>query len=73
MAKAKCDTDEMGEMRMGRSMKLGGGGRFAAIEKKAAASGARNPAAVAAAAGIRKYGKAKMAKMAAAGRKRKKG
>jgi hypothetical protein len=53
-----------------KSMKLGGGGRFKAIEKKAAASGAKNPAAVAAAAGIAKYGKAKMAKMAAAGRKR---
>ncbi len=55
------------------NMKLGGGGRFAAIEKKAAASGVRNPAAVAAAVGIRKYGKAKMSKMAAAGRKRKYG
>ena len=51
-------------------MKLGGGGRFQAIERKAAASGAKNPAAVAAAAGIAKYGKAKMAKMAAAGRRR---
>ncbi len=57
---------------MGKSMKLGGGGRFAAIEKKAAASGARNPAAVAASVGIRKYGKAKMGKMAAAGRKKSK-
>jgi hypothetical protein len=54
----------------GKSMKLGGGGRFAAIEKAAAKSGAKNPAAVAAAAGIAKYGKAKMAKMASAGRKR---
>lgn len=50
--------------------KLGAGGRFAAIKQKAAASGAKDPAAVAAAAGIAKYGKAKMAKMAAAGRKR---
>lgn len=54
----------------GKSKKLGGGGRFAAIEAKARASGATNPAAVAAAAGIKKYGKFKMAKMAAAGRKR---
>lgn len=54
----------------GKSMALGGGGRFEAIKKKAAASGASNPAAVAAAAGIRKYGKAKMARMSAAGRKR---
>jgi hypothetical protein len=50
--------------------KLGSGKRFAAIEKKAAASGAKNPAAVAAAAGIAKYGKAKMGKLAAAGRRR---
>lgn len=50
--------------------KLGSGGRFAAIERKAAASGASNPAAVAAAAGRAKYGAKKMAKMAAAGRKR---
>jgi hypothetical protein len=47
---------------------LGEGGRFAAVEAKAAASGARNPAAVAAAAGRKKYGAEKMAKMAAAGR-----
>lgn len=50
--------------------RLGSGERFAAIEKRAAASGARDPSAVAAAAGIKKYGKGKMAKMAAAGRKR---
>ena len=36
------------------NMKLGGGGRFKAVEAKAAASGARNPAAVAAAAGRKK-------------------
>ena len=55
---------------MSKGMKLGQGGRFAAIEAKAAASGARNPAAVAAAAGRKKYGAAKMAKMAMAGRMR---
>lgn len=49
---------------------LGSGARFKAIEKKAAASGAKNPAAVAAAAGIKKYGKNKMAKMAVAGKKK---
>lgn len=48
--------------------KLGAGGRFAAIE--ANAKGARNPAAVAASVGIKKYGASKMAKMAAAGRKK---
>jgi hypothetical protein len=49
---------------------LGQGGRFAAVEAKARASGARNPAAVAAAAGIKKYGKSKMESMAAKGRKK---
>ena len=49
--------------------KLGSGKNFAAIEANAKKYGAKNPAAVAAAAGIKKYGKAKMAKMAAAGRK----
>jgi len=49
--------------------KLGSGARFKAIEKKAAASGAENPAAVAAAAGIKKYGEKKMTKLAQAGKK----
>lgn len=50
--------------------KLGAGGRFAAVEKSAAASGAKNPKAVAAAVGRAKYGDAKMQRMAAAGRKK---
>lgn len=50
--------------------KLGSGSRFKAVEKSAAKSGAENPAAVAAAAGMKKYGKAKMEKMAKAGRKK---
>lgn len=50
--------------------KLGSGKRFAQVEASARASGARNPAAVAAAAGRKKYGAARMAKMAAAGRRR---
>ncbi len=49
---------------------LGEGGRFAAVEAAAKKSDAKNPAAVAASAGIKKYGKKKMAKMAAAGRKK---
>ena len=56
---------------MAKSMKLGGGGRFAAVERSAAKSGARNPAAVAAAAGVRKYGQEKMTAMAQAGKRRK--
>jgi len=50
--------------------KLGSGARFAAIERSAKKSGAEDPAAVAAAAGIKKYGVKRMAKMAAAGRRR---
>ena len=50
--------------------KLGSGERFKAVEAEAKAGGAKNPAAVAAAAGRNKYGAAKMAKMAAAGRKK---
>lgn len=48
--------------------KLGSGARFKAVEKKAAASGAENPAGVAAAAGMKKYGKEKMEKMSKAGK-----
>jgi hypothetical protein len=50
--------------------KLGSGARFAAVERSAAASGARDPAAVAAAVGRKKYGKKRMQQMASAGRKR---
>jgi hypothetical protein len=51
--------------------KLGSGARFKAVAASARKSGARNPKAVAAAVGRARYGKAKMAKMAAAGRRRK--
>ena len=50
--------------------KLGSGERFKAVEASAARSGASDPAAVAAAAGRAKYGDRKMARMAAAGRRR---
>jgi len=49
--------------------KLGSGARFKMIEKEAKKSGAKNPAAVAAAAGIKKYGVKKMEKMAQKGKK----
>lgn len=48
---------------------LGEGSRFAAVEAKARAGGARNPAAVAAAVGRKKYGAKKFAQLAAKGRK----
>ena len=47
----------------------GAGGRFAAMEKKLASRpGVRNPAAIAAVAGRKKYGAKKMASWAAKGR-----
>jgi len=52
----------------GKMPKLGSGKRFAAIEKKAAASGAKNPAAVAAAAGIKAHGVKQMEKYAQHGK-----
>jgi len=58
---------------MARKPKLGSGARFRALEKKAAASGANDPAAVAAAAGRKKYGAKRFAQLAARGRKRKAG
>jgi len=50
--------------------KYGSGTAFKAIERKAAAGGARNPAAVAAAAGIKAHGKASMERVAQAGKRR---
>ena len=57
---------------MAKSMALGGGGRFAKLKKKLGGKGVKNPAALAAHIGRKKYGKKKMAKMSATGRKRKK-
>jgi len=51
----------------------GSGANFKAVAASAAKSGARDPDAVAAAVGRKKYTKAGMAKLAAAGRKRKGG
>lgn len=51
--------------------KLGSGARFKAVEQSAAKSGASNPKAVAAAVGIKKYGKKKMLVMAKGGKKKK--
>lgn len=54
---------------MAKSMKLGGGGRFAKLEKSLKGK-VKDPAAVAAAVGRKKYGKKKFQQMASAGRKR---
>jgi hypothetical protein len=48
---------------------VGEGSRFKAVAAEAKAGGAKDPDAVAAVVGRKKYGAAKMAKMAAAGRK----
>ena len=56
---------------MAKKAKLGSGARFKAVEKAAAKSGAKNPAAVAASAGIKAHGKKQMAKYAAMGKKKK--
>jgi hypothetical protein len=57
---------------MARKPKLGTGKRFAMVEEQARKSGAKNPAAVAAAAGRKKYGNKRMTELAMAGRKRRK-
>jgi len=59
----------LGSKKLKRRPKLGSGKRFEEIEEEAQASGARDPAAVAAAVGRKKYGAKKMAHLAAAGRK----
>jgi hypothetical protein len=55
----------------GRKPKLGTGARFRRLKGKLAKRGARNPGALAAYIGRKKYGKKRMAKMSARGRKRK--
>ena len=59
----------MAAKKAAKTPKLGSGKRFAEVEAKAKKSGASNPAAVAAAAGIKKYGVKKMESMAKAGKK----
>jgi hypothetical protein len=49
--------------------KLGSGSRFKAVEKSAAASGARDPAAVAAAAGRKAHGQKEMTKLSEQGKR----
>jgi len=58
---------------MGKSMKPGGGGRFARLKKKLMSKGksAKSASAIAASIGRKKYGAKKMAKWAAKGRRRK--
>ena len=56
---------------MGKSMKLGGGGRFAKLESSLAGKpGIRNPAAVAASIGRKKYGAKKFNSLASVAREK---
>ena len=57
--------------RKAKKKPLGEGSRFKAMARVAKAAGAKDPKAVAAMIGRRRYGAKKMAKMAAAGRKKK--
>lgn len=59
-------------MASGKKPPLGSGKRFAQVERSAAASGARDPAAVAATVGRDKYGQKKMTALATKGAKGKK-
>jgi hypothetical protein len=61
---------KLASMKATKGKPLGEGSRFKALEKSARVSGAENPAALAAAIGRKKYGSAKMASMAAAGKKK---
>ena len=51
--------------------KLGGGGRFKALERNLEKKGAKDPGALAAWIGRQKYGEERFNKLSAAGRKRK--
>lgn len=55
---------------MAKSMARGGGGRFAKMKRGLAARGARNPGALAAWIGRKKYGKRAFARMAKRGARR---
>ena len=54
---------------MADNMKLGGGGRFKKLTKELAAKGVKDPKALAASIGRKKYGKEKFQEMAAKGKK----
>lgn len=56
-------------MAVAKKAPLGEGSRFKKVEAEAKKSGAKNPAAVAAAAGRKKYGEKKMAALSAKGKR----
>jgi hypothetical protein len=54
----------------GSSMKVGGGGRFKKLKGQLSKKGVRNPGALAASIGRKKFGKKKFQSMASKGRKK---
>lgn len=71
----KGEKIKSGSLKGGKSLpsakaRPGTGARFKALESKLAKKGVKNPGGLAAALGRAKYGSTKMAKMAAAGRKK---
>ena len=62
---------KMDHMKMDKAMKPGGGGRFKKLKGKLARKGAKDPGALAASIGRRKYGDEKFAEMAKHGKKMK--
>lgn len=69
---AKCKKARKAYEKVKKTAKPGTGKRFKALTKSLKESGAKNPKAVAAMIGRKKYGKEKMQKWAAKGRKQKK-
>jgi hypothetical protein len=55
---------------MARKARLGSGSRFRSLKRKLSRKGVRNPGALAASIGRKKYGKRKFQKLASKGRKR---
>jgi len=70
IGKSEDDEDEQDESDIQKNKaKLGSGARFKKLSHEAAEGGAKDPDAVAAAIGRKKYGKKKFAKLGAAGKK----
>ena len=68
MNKSENTDDDPDDLEKNKA-KLGSGARFKKVAKEAAEGGAKDPDAVAAAVGRKKYGAKKFAKLAAAGKK----
>jgi len=60
----------MTQQRVQKTAKLGSGARFRVLERSIAAGGARDPGAVAAAIGRKKFGQKRFRALATAGRRR---